>query len=236
MKFENLFALVLALIPLTVYGFVGVGFMGGSSPSSTVNWDLLNEDCSDISDWSDLDSGNGVSEVSPAGQFRMDCNLHTTSNYAWRYRDIGSFPNTFTIEIKVYHDDIYTNNSNNFEISCKQSDEQILIKFSTTGLLIYDTDSGNTEVGTDLVKEGGSAEWQTWRFLVTFTETTGDGTCDVYLTDSTHNKEKVGTSINCSDESSGTDGVTNLLQVGIDIDNMLTHIDYIKIATGLHTP
>ena len=30
--------------------------------------DLLNEDCENISDWGDWDSGDGISEVSPAGR------------------------------------------------------------------------------------------------------------------------------------------------------------------------
>ena len=233
MKFENLFILILALIPLTVYAFVGVGFMGGSSP---LHWDLLNEDCSDISDWSDLDNINGVSEVDPAGQFRMDANTHAADNRARRERDIGSYPDTFTVEIKLYHDSVGTGgNDDYFELDCFQSDELLSANFCSDGLLIYDTDSGNQEVGIDLVKYGGSAEWQTWRFLVTF-GVTGDGTCDVYLDDSTHSWELVGDDIPCSHEYSGTDGATRLTQFGYTTDDMLSHVDHVKIATGLHTP
>jgi len=233
MKFENLFILILALIPLTVYGFVGVGFMGGSSP---LHWDLLDEDCNDISDWSDLDNINGVSEVDPAGQFRMDANTHAADNRARRERDIGSYPDTFTVEIKLYHDSVGTHANNDyFELVCFQSDEILDAMFCSDGLYIWDTDSGDQEVGTDLVKYGGSAEWQTWRFLVAF-GVTGDGTCDIYLNDSTHSWELVGNDIPCSGEYAGTDGVTRLTQFGVTTDDMLSHIDYIKVASGLYTP
>jgi len=238
MKFKGLFVLILALIPLTVYGFVGVGFMGGSSPSSTVNWDLLNEDCSDISDWTDADTGSAVSEVDPAGQFRFDTNSGAASNdEAHRYVDFGSLPNEFTIKVVTYFDNVGLNSGTDFaNYKVYQADELVNIIFATDGLFLYDTDSGYTEVGTDLVKEGGSAEWQTWWFLVAFTGTTGDGTCDVYLDDSTHNNEKVGTGINCSQEYAGTDGLIRLIQYGNTTDDMVHHIDSIQIATGLHTP
>jgi len=92
------------------------------------------------------------------------------------------------------------------------------------------------EVGTDLVKEGVSAEWQTWRFLVTLTDTPGEGTCDVYLKDSTHNWEKVGTAIPCSVTSTVTDGTVYLIQYAHTTNDMLTHVDYLKIYDGLSVP
>ena len=201
------------------------------------SWDLLDENCSDISDWNDADIGNAVSEVSPAGQFRMDGNTAIGYNKAERNRDIGSIPNTFTIEVKLYHDLIGTlANIDYFYLRVYQADERLLLHFASDGLLIRDTDSGFTEVGTNLVKTGGSSEWQTWRFLVTSTETTGEGTCDVYLNDSTHDWEKVGTAIPCSYEAAATDGDVTLLQYGFATNDMLTHVDYIKIYDGLSVP
>ena len=54
-----------------------------------VNWDLLDEDCSDISDWVDDDRDVAVSEVDPAGQLRLDTNAGAAGNAsagetAWR--------------------------------------------------------------------------------------------------------------------------------------------------------
>lgn len=197
-------------------------------------WDLLDEDCSDISDWDDDDTDTAVSEVSPAGQFRLDTNLGAAGNaIAQISRDIGSFPNTFTIEIKLYHDTLGTRaDSDYFVIRPEQGDERSYIYFATDGCYVRDN-SGFYEVGTDLVKHGGSAEWQTWRFLITYTGTAGAGTCDVYLKDSTHNWEKVGTNMACSYQIAGTDGELRVAQSGYVTDNMVTHVDYFRIATGL---
>lgn len=206
--------------------------------SGIARWDLLDEDCADISDWTDGDVDTAVSEVSPVGQFRFDTNLGADPDaYAKRSRDIGEYPDTFTVEVKVFHDAIGTRaNTDYFVVSCRRLDEYFYAKFSSDGLTIVDTQSGETEVGTDLVKHGGSAEWQTWRFLIDLTGIPGVGICDVYLKDSTHDWEKVGTAIPCSYASATTDGEIWLFQMGYATDNMVTHVDYIKIATGLHFP
>lgn len=203
------------------------------------SWDLLDENCSDISDWVDADKAGdiAVSEVDPAGQFRFDTNLGAAGDhYAWRYRDIGDCPNTYTLEIKLYHDLIGSSaNYDHFTILFNQADEKLNVAFGSNGIFIYDTDSGWTEVGTNLVKYGGNAEWQMWRFLVTF-GVVGDGVCDVYLYDSTYNWEKVGTDIPCSQEATYTDGVISLIQYGYTTNDQVNHSDHVKIATGLYPP
>lgn len=232
---KRILLLCFLLIASTVWGWAGIGFMGGSP---AVDWDLLDEDCVEISDWTDQDSDTAVSEVSPAGQFRFDTNTGAAGNaIARRMKDVGSTPNTFTVEVKVYHDEIGTNaNDDIFQVETHQADEYLCAVFASDGLFIRDTGSGDTEIGTNLVKESGSAEWQIWWFLVTFTGVTGAGTCDVYLDDSTHNREKVGTGINCSKEAVVVDGEIHLFQAGITTNDMVSHVDYIKIATGLHIP
>lgn len=218
----------------------GYSYAAGRKTGSleAIIWDLLAEYCDNIDDWVDWDVSPAVSEVDPAGQFRFDTNLGAAANgRAQRYRDIGSFPNTFTVEVKLFHDAIGTEaNVDYFYLQFFQADEGFLVYFSDSKLELRDTDSGFTEVGTNLVKHGGSAEWQTWRFLVTFTGTPGEGICDVYLDDSTHNWEKVGTAIPCSFVGTYTEGRINLIQYGNTTNNMVSHIDYIKIATGLYVP
>lgn len=204
-------------------------------------WDLLDEDCSDISDWADGDVGTGVSEVSPAGQFRFDTNAGAAGNaYAYRYCTIASTPNTFTYTVKTYSDDIGTR-ANNDQMAVKvcQTDETLHVAWDSDGLFIEDTDSGWVEVGTDIVLEDGAAEWQYWYFLVTFTGTTGDGTCDVYYKNESTNPTtwtKVGTGINCSLEAAGTDGRILFWLGGYTTDHMVFHTDCVKIATGLCIP
>jgi hypothetical protein len=202
------------------------------------SWNLLDEDCSSVAAWDDLDTDTAVSEVSPAGQFRMDTNAGAAGDaIARRSIDIGSIPNEFTAEIKCYCDAIGTyDNNDHAQLTIRQADEIFWVDFGSDGLFLHDTDSGRTEAGTTLVKQDGSAEWQTWRFLVTFTDTTGNGTCDVYLKDSTHNWSKVGTSLPCSWEGTFVDGVVTVAQKGWITDDRVEHIDYIKIATGLYIP
>lgn len=203
-----------------------------NEPSS---WDLLDENCSSLSNWTDSDNINGVSEVSPAGQFRMDANAAAANNKAGRYRVLSSCPNTFTLEIKLYHSALgLLLDQDKFFCRFCQSDESLTLEFSSDGICVYDTVSGHTEVGTDLVKYGGSAEWQIWRFVVTFTDVTGAGTCDVYLKDSTHDWVEVGTAIPCSQEASYSVGRIEIEQRGYTTDNMLSHVDYIKVVSGLY--
>jgi hypothetical protein len=199
------------------------------------SWDLLDEDCSVITDWVDNDNGSGVSSVSPSGQFKMDSgNLTSAYHRAARYRTISTPPDTFTFEIKVYHDSLGTRADADYtRFYYMRADELVGIFFATDGLFLRDS-VGFNEVGTNLVKYNSSAEWQTWRFLVTFTGVAGDATCDVYLNDSTHDWEKVGTSISCSKAQSSTNGKCYIAQDGQTHTYRISHIDYIKIATGLY--
>lgn len=190
--------------------------------------DLLREDCSDISDWVNGDNINGVSEVDPAGQFRMDANTAAWENCASRYRLLTSVPDQFTFETRLYHDALGTRaNMDYFHICFYQTARKFHVFFSTDGLKIGN-DSGEIEVGTNLVKSGGSAEWQTWRFVVDL----DIGTCDVYLDDSTHTWEKVGDGIACVLSEGGSAGYVWLLQTGFTTNDMVTHVDYIKAQTG----
>ena len=203
--------------------------------SGAIDWDLLDEDCADFNTptWVDNDDGVAVSEIDPAGQFRLDTNAGAAGNdFAKRTADIGSYPNESTHEFKVYHDDIGTQtNTDLFQWIARQATKSIITRFCSDGLFVRHN-GAYTEVGTNLVKEAGTAEWQTWRFLIDFSNTT----CDIYLNDSTHSWEKVGTSIDCNSTGTYTDGETALAQFGSTTDNMVSHVDCIKAATGLYRP
>lgn len=195
-------------------------------------WDLLDEDCSGIGDWVDGDFGNGVSEVSPAGQFRMDGNTAIFGGKAWRHRDIGAIPDIFTFEIKLHHDKLGTKaNEDDFFFDINHAAAVLIAHFATGGLFVYDGAAYN-EVGTDLVKHAGSAEWQAWRFVVDMS-TPASATVDIYLTDSTHEDEKVGDAVDCSATGERDEGLIDILQYCRVVDNQLTHIDYVRVATGV---
>ena len=211
-----------------------------SSDSDPASWDLLDEDCTDISDWSDDDTGEAVSQVNPAGKFELDTNTSAdTNDRAYRSRDIGSLPDDFTLEIKLYHDALGTIEDDDiFIFQTYQADGGVIVYFTSDGIFRYDSDLGGNgleEIGTDLVKCNASAEWQTWRLLFDKTAT-GVWSVDVYLTDSTHTNELVGDGVQFKFVAAGTDGLTRFQLRGYTTDDRITHIDWIKIATGLWTP
>lgn len=225
------------LIGLFLYISSGVSL--AIDPSS---WNLLYENCDNITDWTDNDYDTGVSEVDPAGQFRFDTNTGAAGNaYAGRYRDIGSYPDLITFELKLYHDDIGTYvDIDRAQFFFYNATERFVAFFCSDGLFIRDTDSGETEVGTNLVLEGTSKEWQTWRFLIDYSGATGDGTCDVYLKNASTSPTtwtKVGSDIPCSHENtSESDGYTAVSQRGDTTNDMVTHMNHINAAMGLYVP
>lgn len=195
--------------------------------------DILNDDCSDISTWTDGDASSGVSEVSPAGQFRLDTNGNTGPSVMSRIsRTITTPPNTFTLEIKNYFDSIGTNGNHDcLTLEYENATWRLTVAFCSDGLIIYKTGAASGEVGTDIVKCNATAAWQTWRFQVTKTiESTA--TVTVYL------KEEGGTfvsqgTVDCDYEGASSNGSLRITQYGRTTANRVSHIDYIKIATGL---
>ena len=193
-----------------------------------IDWDLIDEDCADISDWVDEDTDTGVSEVDPAGQFRFDTNAGAAGNAGAGRSQVVDVPATFTVEIKLYHDEIGTfADLDYFYLQMRGAAGNALsARFASDGLFITKAAGATTEVGTNLVKESGAAEWQTWRFVVDLTAELAD----VYLTDSTHTNEKVGTGVDCDYVAGDTDTV-HIAQYGHGTDNMVTHIDHVKLSS-----
>jgi hypothetical protein len=190
-------------------------------------WDLLNWDCSSLTGWTDGDTTNGTSEISPAGQLRCVVTTAGSGNRARRYQDIGTYPEDFTIKARIYCDAYGTTGNNDYYSihAFHETDELFLVAFTSDGLFIYTTASGWTEVGTDLVQED---TWQVWQFLV-------DGsasTVDVYL----DNVLKA-SDVSCLYTGSGwTDGLTQVTQLAYTTSNREAHLDYLQIGTGLITP
>src|SRR3990167_3060834 len=139
-------------------------------------WDLLDEDCSDISDWTDNYTANGVSQVDPAGQFSFVVSPPGTTQNAQRDRDIGSYPTTFTVELLIYHTALGTNaNADSFNFQSRTAGVILNVAFGTDGLFVHDGAAWN-EVGTNIVSTG---VWTKWRFLMD----DADDTVDIYKDD-----------------------------------------------------
>lgn len=196
-------------------------------------WDLLDEDFADISDWTDEDNGTAVSEVSPAGQLHITTGA-TNSSDGKRTRDVGSIPNTLTVELKLYCDTLNgaASTGDQAYLDIRQAGEVFIAYWATDGMFVYNGGS-RVEAGTDLVKYGGSAEWQIWRLLINFTT----NKVDVYLTDSTHSRALVGNQLDWSLTGTYTDGVVYInLSTGTSTSGMEAHWDYIRMASGLYAP
>jgi len=132
----------------------------GADPTS---WDLLDENCNDISDWTDADNLNGVSEVSPAGEFRLYNTAAAGGSLARRTRDYGTTPDTFTVEMRVYNTTIGAGSAgdDDFYVEVDSDDWSFFVQWGTDGLFAYDG-AGFVEIGTNVVATG---EWHVWRFL-----------------------------------------------------------------------
>ena len=183
------------------------------------SWDLLDEDCADLTGWTD-DSSNDIVTVDPAGQYRYDASA--AAIYERNYIDVGSFPNTITVEIKVYHDLLGTRaDIDRFWCSFDQGSDNVSLSFATDGFFAYDGATFN-EVGTNLV---ATTTWQTWRFLITF-----GSTMDVYL-----GGVSQATGVDISSSEGSTNGKVIIGTYGYTITTQ-THMDYIKIGTGLKAP
>lgn len=200
------------------------------SQSAGLSADVLDEDCSDISDWSDQDTGTGVSEVDPVGQFRFDTNSVGGGNVAGRERTISSPPDNFSLEIKTYFDAI-ADTDDHFEILYCSSNWQFFVRFMSSGLFVCKAGGSWGEVGTNIVKYGSTAARQTWRFEVDKT-TPSTATVEVFLKEEGGDFVSQGT-VDCDYEAGGFDGYIKLVQYGRYTSDRITHIDYIKIATGL---
>jgi hypothetical protein len=194
---------------------------------------ILNEQCNDIGAWTNGDYDTGVSEVSPAGQFRFDTNTGAAGNaYASRYRTLVSPPNQFTIEARVCCDLVGKlssdgTDSDGFSISYQTGTWRLTAAFCADGLFIYKTGGGVTEVGTNIVKTGASKDWQTWRFQVDKSSGEGAATAEVFLDDVSQG------TVDCDYEASSTDGRLIITQLGFTKNDTVSHMDYIKVASGL---
>jgi hypothetical protein len=202
----------------------------GSQTEGTIVADLLDEDCSNITDWTDGDNPTSaaVSEVDPAGQFRFDTNSSDSGDPA-RFRYIASAPNKFTIEIKTYFDALDTRAQGPFLLLFYGSSTwRFKAQFASDGLVITKSGYTQTAIGTNIVKCNANAAWQTWRFQVDKSSGEANATVEVFLNDIPQG------TFDCDDIQTGlTAGYIELSLEGNNVDNLVAHVDYIKIATGL---
>lgn len=197
-----------------------------------VSPNILNEDCADISDWTDGDNGSNSSLVSPAGQFQFVIVVPTGGGKAQRYRVITSPPSKFTVEIRTYFSSLGAMEfTDHFSLTYSTGTWCFRALFGVDGLFITKTGAVNVEVGTNIVKESGTAAWQTWRFQVDKSAGEAAATVEVFL------KEEGGAWVSrgvfdCDWEVAQVNGTIALTQYGT-LANSLSYVDHVKVAIGL---
>lgn len=199
------------------------------------NASLEDEDCSDISDWIDGDTGPTESTQvdNPLGgglsTFKFDTKGSAAGNdYAQRTKNIGSIDslgNRFVVSLRLYFAALGSLAGIDYlEVAVKRSDMWLRVRFATDGLFVF---NGTTypEIGTDIVKHGGSAEWQEWTFDVDVSAGVANAVCDVYL-----NNILEATDVDCSFEIVATDGLCLLILYGKGTDDRISYVDWFKVG------
>lgn len=192
------------------------------------NESFLAEDCSDISDWTDLDNDTGESSqvtFDSKSCFKFDSGASTDSPQAGRSIDVGSFGNRVVVSFSLYVDAAVKVGWDCFQFKVTKGDVRLEVIFGSDGIFVNDGSAWN-EVGVDLVVLD---TWQEWTFDIDFT-TPASATVDVYL-----NGSLVGDGVDCSYELAGTDGKVFLYQFGYATANQISYVDWIKVGDAFQT-
>jgi hypothetical protein len=191
--------------------------------------DLLSEHFSSLDSWTDGDTGDAESKINPAGQLELDTNNSAADNrWARRTKTIVPPPDKFTIEIKTYLNAIGTLADNDgFLVAYYTATWFFMAQMNSDGLYITKAAGVKVEVGTDIVLCNAGAAWQTWRFQVDKSAGEASATVEVFL-----NNVSQGT-FDCDREIAGTGGNMLLVQFGWGNNDRISHVDYIRIASGL---
>ena len=185
--------------------------------------DVEDENCSDISDWTDNDSDGASTQETFDGRetFKFTVATAGSGRKAERQKDIGTIADSFTVELRTYFDSLGTlANGDYFYFAIDNGSIILRAVFASDGLYIYDGATYN-EVGTDVVD---TDTWTIWRFVIDGS-VSGSETVDV---------EKDGTSIgddiDCSDGSGATDGDVILRQSGVTTNGVTSYTDFLKVS------
>jgi len=185
---------------------------------------ILDEDCSDITDWTDNDSNGASTQTTKDGEnvFQFTVAVAGAGRKAERYIDAGTIGTTYTIELRLFCDLIGTQaNGDYFSLAVDNGAATLGVRWCTDGLFIYDGASWN-EVGTNVVD---SDVWTVWRFAVT----TG-ATVAVYK-----NGILLAAAADCSDATTATDGLVTIAQNGVTTANVLSCVSFVKLSDLVKT-
>ncbi|MFA5772056.1 MAG: DUF6345 domain-containing protein [Thermoplasmata archaeon] len=181
-----------------------------------ISWDLLDQPWDSISGWTK--GGSGTSEISPSGQLHHSPD--SSGGYVERYKDIGSLPESgYTVEMYAYID-AFANNAGELYLDLWDGMHAIYIGISKN--TVRERNNQQFSLTTD------SGVWYNWRFVI-------DSDSD--LVKVYRNSTYVGQFASSLYNSASNDGYVYVgtsnpaSYVGTE-----THIEYLKIATGLRPP
>jgi len=132
-----------------------------------LDWDVKNEDCSDISDWTDGDQG--ICESTQAtfdsrSCFKLYCPSSATSGQqAWRYISTGlTIPDTFTFEFNYYNDEVGDFGGLNWSIYTQSSHRYRCAFYGNTFTFYF----SGTNTWFAIPTGTGLDQWNTFRMVV----------------------------------------------------------------------
>jgi len=205
------------------------------------NASLLDENFSDISDWTNGDQAPATSTqetFDTEETLCQDTNGSAAGNdYCFIYRTVGSIEglgNTITLSVKLNHDLIGTlANTDAFVLNIFRDDWAFKTAFASDGL--YISDDGNPglgEVGVNLVSLD---TWQEWTFVIDLSGGIDNAVCDIYLKVAGEYVLQAA-DVGCSNVGVyELDGHVQLQQFGYTTDDQITYADYLKIGDGSST-
>lgn len=180
---------------------------------------LFSDDCSNITPWTDGDTGDGVSsQATFDGESTFKFDNGTSPNVARRTRALPSIPTKITITARVFNDLVGTIANNDFfHIGYTRATNQtFLARFASDGLFIFDGTT-NQEAGTDQVILD---EWAVWQFVCDFIAMT----VDVYK-----NGAILATGLALRVQTTFTAGSMEIRQFGSATANQISYIDWITL-------
>jgi len=187
-------------------------------------WDLLEENFNDLTDWTDNDYGNGVSEISPAGQLHQDS--VNAASIARIYQDIGTIgTGDYTFEIKVLFDVLPTTETTakNLYFQVSGTTHRVNLYFTKGTLQTHAEVAGYT---TLITKAWALDTWYTVRCIVHNSQNDMDVYLDGELEYSDGDVEK----------NPETDGVILIRANPWQQEVAEWHVDYIYIGAGQQVP
>ena len=180
---------------------------------------ILNDDCSNLTEWTDSDTGSGVSsQVTFDGRttFKFDTGASAAS-IAVRQRTISAAIFPYDISLTVYFDSIGTTNSDAFRMLYNgASSDLFVVCWRSNGLYFSDSE---VLVGNWVVQD----IWQAWKFSIK--SVGGSGIIvDVYL-DGVLKVSDLAVTI----PPDGSPGLLEVAQYGATA-NMRTYMDLLLIT------